>query len=106
MCSCCKSVAPIFSRRGIDRIAEVAEAINVAAHRSLRDLESCGELGAAPETMSLQKRQQLQRSTCWIVPHFFSVPTIEDTMCPQCSLSSGQPVIPHTRSVINPKENP
>lgn len=55
----CESVATVFARRGIDRIAKVAQPIDVPAHRPLRDLEAFGEFGTTPQSMGLKEREQL-----------------------------------------------
>ncbi|THF70192.1 DUF541 domain-containing protein [Deinococcus sp. Arct2-2] len=43
VCPCCQAIATVLSRRGIDRIAEVAKPLDVTAHRSLGDLQRKGK---------------------------------------------------------------
>lgn len=71
-----ETVSAVPPRRGIDRISEVAESVEIAAHGSFRDVEPRSQLGARPEAMGLQKRQQLQCSPGGIGSHVSSLPTI------------------------------
>jgi hypothetical protein len=45
-----------------DRVAELAQQVDVAAQRAQRDLQPGRQLGARPVPLPLQQRQQLQRS--------------------------------------------
>jgi hypothetical protein len=57
-----KLVTALDPALGVDRIAEDAQAIDVAAEGAIGDLESLGELGARPEAMGLQQRQEAQHA--------------------------------------------
>ena len=54
-------VAAVDPAVGVDRVAEVAQPLDVAAQRPLRHLEPARQLGAGPEPVGLQQRQQPQR---------------------------------------------
>ena len=54
-------VAAVDPAVGVDRVAEVAQPLDVAAQRPLGHLEPARQLGAGPEPVGLQQRQQPQR---------------------------------------------
>ena len=54
-------VAALRAAVGVHRVAELAEAVDVAAQRARGDLEPVGQLRAGPEAVGLQQRQQAQR---------------------------------------------
>ena len=56
-----QSVAADRAHRRLDRVAEVAQPVDVAADRPPADLEARGELAARPVARVLEQGQQLQQ---------------------------------------------
>ena len=55
-------VAAVDPSARFDRIAELAEPVDISPQGALRDLEPVGELAARPVTVVLQQREQTQES--------------------------------------------
>ena len=54
-------------RRGVDRVAELAEPLDVSPQRTGADLEVVGQLRPGPELVGLEQREQAQRPARRIV---------------------------------------
>ena len=55
-------VAADRAARRVDRVAEVAQALDVVAHGARADLEALGQLGARPVARRLEQREQPEES--------------------------------------------
>ena len=53
-------VAALDAAGGVDRVAEIAQPLDVAAQRSVGDLQPLGQLPTGPEAVGLEQRQQPQ----------------------------------------------
>ena len=54
VCSGCEPVSAVGARRGVDRVTQVAQSVDVAADGALGDLQALGEFGATPQPVGLQ----------------------------------------------------
>ena len=73
-----QGVAAGGAGEGLDRIAEVAQALDVAADRSAGDLEAPGELGAGPIAPRLEQREQVEEPARGLVHATWRVSKIAD----------------------------
>lgn len=79
----CESVSAITARCGVDREAQVAQPIDVAANCPLGNVQTLCEFGPTPQPVGLQQREELQRPPSRIVSHLMSFSQIADIICPQ-----------------------
>ena len=68
-------VAALGAAVRVDRVAELAQPVDVAAQRARRHPQPVGQLRAGPEAVGLQQRQQPQRPRAR-VRHVSSVPAM------------------------------
>ena len=73
-----KPVAAGRAGQRLDRVAEVAQPLDVAPDRPAGHLEPVGQLGAGPVAAPLQQREQLQKPARGLAHDDFIVLDIED----------------------------
>ena len=74
--------APAAARAGVDRVPEDAQAVDVAPQRPGTDAEALGELGARPELLRLQQREE-QQSPAGRIGHDPIIAQVADGSWPQ-----------------------
>jgi hypothetical protein len=70
----------------LDVVAKVAQAVDVASEGARRHPEAVGQLGAGPEAVDLQQRQQLEGAASGVagsIGHVPSLPHIAVRIWPQ-----------------------
>ncbi|GAA4045548.1 hypothetical protein GCM10022233_13900 [Streptomyces shaanxiensis] len=74
-------VAAARAGAGVDRVAQLAQPLDVAAHRARGDAEACGQVGAGPFPVGLQEGEQPQES-CRGLQHDPILPRLGARECP------------------------
>ena len=77
-----EAVPAVRARSRVDRIAQLAEAVDVAAQRPAAHLEPLRQLVARPELVRLEQREQAQRPGGRIRSRLPIFPDIAAGICP------------------------
>jgi hypothetical protein len=80
-------VAAVGIPGGLDRVAQVAQPVDVPPQGALGDLEPVGEFGSRPVPVGLQQRQQAQGAGAG-VRHVPNLTALQDKKWPEASLVS------------------